>query len=164
MSQEDTHVPLPNHFRGKTVCKLYCNTCSTLVCNRGMKAMLLADTKVELFSTDSPPRLVQLVYNDYLTPNCLCRIRNVACLVCGNIVGYHITQPCAKCMDSCNNGHFWMFHTEGVFSEERQDPSGKSYECLFLNKVGSQTLIWACLAPAEKDFECVSAEAETICR
>lgn len=144
--------PLQQHFRSKSVCRLFCNTCSTAVCNRGMKAMLLADTKVELYSTDTPPRSVQLVYDDYVTQNCYCRIRNVACLGCGNIVGYHITQPCSRCMESCNNGHFWMFHTDGVFSEERQDPSG------------AHTLIWASLAPVEQDQELHHTECDIICR
>ncbi|KAI8622034.1 hypothetical protein BC830DRAFT_1091257, partial [Chytriomyces sp. MP71] len=27
----------------------------------------------------------------------------------GNVIGYHVTQPCEVCLDSCNNGHFWMF-------------------------------------------------------
>lgn len=27
----------------------------------------------------------------------------------GNVIGYHVTQPCEPCMDACNNGHFWMF-------------------------------------------------------
>lgn len=69
-----------------------------------MKAILLGNTKVELYSTDTPPTGVQLVYGDYLTQNCLCRIRDAACLGCGNVVGYHVTQPCEKCLEACNNG------------------------------------------------------------
>lgn len=45
-------------------------------------------------------------------------------LISGNVLGYHITQPCQQCMESCNNGHLWMFHTEAVTSEERLDPEG----------------------------------------
>lgn len=41
--------------RSKTVYKIFCGFCSSAVCNRGMRAILLADLKVELFSTDSPP-------------------------------------------------------------------------------------------------------------
>lgn len=88
---------------------------------------------------------VALVNDDYCTDNCRCRIHDVACLgwyvkvcdrVCnvsltfantptsGNVVGYHVTQPCESCLESCNNGHFWMFQTEGVVSSERLDPSG----------------------------------------
>lgn len=41
--------------RSKTVYRIFCGFCSSIVCNRGMRAILLADLKVELFSTDSPP-------------------------------------------------------------------------------------------------------------
>ncbi|KAI8622033.1 FAM72 protein-domain-containing protein [Chytriomyces sp. MP71] len=67
-------------FRSKAVCELFCRHCDEVVCTRGMKAILLGDTRVELFSTDSPPCRVQLVENDYMTRNCQCRIRDVACL------------------------------------------------------------------------------------
>lgn len=42
--------------RTKTVYQLKCVYCSQLVCLRGMKALLLADSKYELYSTDSPLR------------------------------------------------------------------------------------------------------------
>ncbi|KAJ1550998.1 Protein fam72a [Nowakowskiella sp. JEL0078] len=54
-------------FRSKTVCKLFCKACGELMCLRGMKAILLGNAKVELFSTDIPPNGVQLVYEDYTT-------------------------------------------------------------------------------------------------
>ncbi|KAI8845554.1 FAM72 protein-domain-containing protein [Chytridium lagenaria] len=106
-------------FRSKAVCKLFCRHCDTLVCTRGMKAILLGDTRVELYSTDSPPEQVNLVEKDYLTRNCQCRIRDIACLRCGNVIGYHVTQPCEICLESCNNGHFWMFLADGVASRDR---------------------------------------------
>ncbi|CAG8545091.1 15088_t:CDS:2, partial [Racocetra persica] len=123
--------------RSKAVCKLNCTYCESRVCLRGMKAMLLADTRVELYSTDVPPLSVQLVGEDYLTQNCHCKIRDVACLTCGNVLGYHITQPCQQCMDACNNGHLWMFHTEEVTSEERLDFNGNT------------VLLWTHLSQAE---------------
>ncbi|KAF8941789.1 Protein fam72a [Haplosporangium gracile] len=64
---------------------------------------------------------VQLIDKDYTTSNCKCKIRDVACRVCGNVVGYHITQPCQQCLKAPNNGHFWMFHTEGVVGQERMN-------------------------------------------
>jgi hypothetical protein len=67
-------------FRSKVVCVLDCKHCDMEVCRRGMKAILLADMNVELFSTDAPPYGVQLVNEDYRTRNCFCRIRDVACL------------------------------------------------------------------------------------
>ncbi|KAF9925596.1 Protein fam72a [Linnemannia zychae] len=105
--------------QSKTVCRMDCRYCSAVVCLRGMKAMLLADTSVELYSTDHPPGSVQLIDKDYTTSNCKCKIRDVACRVCGNVIGYHITQPCQQCLKAPNNGHFWMFHTEGVVGQER---------------------------------------------
>ncbi|KAI8596327.1 FAM72 protein-domain-containing protein, partial [Dissophora ornata] len=108
-----------NGTHSKTVCRMDCRYCSAVICLRGMKAMLLADTSVELYSTDHPPGSVQLIDKDYTTSNCKCKIRDVACRVCGNVVGYHITQPCQQCLKAPNNGHFWMFHTEGVIGQER---------------------------------------------
>ena len=39
-------------FRSKAVCLLECGFCSSEICRRGMRAILLADTSVELYSTD----------------------------------------------------------------------------------------------------------------
>ncbi|KAI8926085.1 FAM72 protein-domain-containing protein, partial [Entophlyctis helioformis] len=112
-------------FRSKSVCQLECRFCGQGICKRGMKAILLADTRVELYSTDIvPPGRVQLVADDYMTRNCHCRIRDVACLGCGNVVGYHVTQPCEICMGACNNGHFWMFHSDTVEANDRMDQTG----------------------------------------
>ncbi len=41
-------------------------------------------------------------------------------------MGYHVSQPCDKCLDARNNGHFWMFYSEGVISKERKDFDGKT--------------------------------------
>jgi len=42
-------------FMQKSVVKLTCRYCERNICHRGMKAILLADTKVELYSTDTIP-------------------------------------------------------------------------------------------------------------
>ena len=47
--------PAGGHTHSKVVCRMDCRHCLAVVCLRGMKAMLLADTKVELYSTDHPP-------------------------------------------------------------------------------------------------------------
>lgn len=44
----------------------------------------------------------------------------------GNVIGYHITMPCQVCLHSCNNGHFWMFRTEGVVAADRLNGIGKA--------------------------------------
>lgn len=56
-----------------------------------MKAILLADTKVELFSTDLPPQALKLLDEDKSTSGCRCKIRDTACnfwyfIVCNNNV------------------------------------------------------------------------------
>ena len=128
-------------FRSKIVCVIDCKHCQKTVCRRGMKAILLADMNVELFSTDAPPFNVQLVFEDYRTRNCACRIRDVACLGCGNVIGYHVTQPCEPCMEACNNGHFWMFHLAEVDFSDRTDMSGE------------HIMLWAQLPRADRDVE-----------
>lgn len=42
-------------LRNKIVYALQCAYCQITVCRRAMKAILLADTKIELYSTDIPP-------------------------------------------------------------------------------------------------------------
>lgn len=51
----------------------------------------------------------------------------------GNVVGYHVTQPCDTCMGACNNGHFWMFHSDAVEARDRMEQNGiKSHYLLLL--------------------------------
>eukprot|EP00833_Pecoramyces_ruminatium_P003135 jgi/Orpsp1_1/1177167/evm.model.c7180000060442.1 len=143
---------LHSSFKSKSVCQLNCRYCHGVLCRRGMKAILLADTRVELYSTDAAPIGVQLVANDYVTRNCLCQIRDVACLGCGNVVGYHVTQPCEVCMSACNNGHFWMFHNDSVKAKERMDATGQ------------KPLLWAQLPYHDKNSNSYDDECEIICR
>ena len=42
-----------------------------------------------------------------------------------------MTRPCEVCLEACHNGHFWMFHSEGLLSRERKDPVDSS-----------QTMMW----------------------
>ena len=66
--------------KSKTVFTLQCAFCANSVCLRAMKAILLADTKVELFSTDTPSgRQIRLLEDDYTTFSCHCHLRDVAC-------------------------------------------------------------------------------------
>lgn len=129
-------------FQTKTVVKLECKYCERNICVRGMRALLLADTNVELYSTDLPPEnAIQLIGMDYSTENCDCRIKDVACLGCGNVVGYHVTLPCQACIRSCNNGHFWMFHSSAVTPVER------------LDQTGIQIMLWGALPNSKEDTE-----------
>ncbi|EDO38247.1 predicted protein, partial [Nematostella vectensis] len=122
-------------FQTKSVVRLECKFCERSICMRGMKAQLLADTNVELYSTDLPPEnAIELVGPNYSTTNCDCKIKDIACLGCGNIVGYHVTVPCRSCVQSCNNGHFWMFHSSAAYAVERIDKKG-------------DMLVWGGLSP-----------------
>ncbi|XP_063685078.1 protein FAM72B-like [Bolinopsis microptera] len=128
-------------FFHKRVVKLECRHCMNILCWRGMRAILLADTSIELYSTDlPPPNAVEMSGDDYCTSNCACHIRDLVCAGCGNQVGYHVTLPCRNCMDSCNNGHFWMFHALECKEVERMDDSGKH-------------LIWGKLPPTHEDLQ-----------
>ncbi|ORZ19502.1 protein FAM72, partial [Absidia repens] len=106
-----------------------------------MKAILLADVKIELYSTDTPSSLIHLMDKDYSTRTCQCRIRDVACMECGNIIGYHVVSPCKQCLTACNNGHFWMFHSDACQPIERKDASGKEF------------MVWNNLPRADKDID-----------
>ena len=112
----------------RTLRSLKCAFCSSWFTNRAQKAILLADAQRELFSSDQSPRNASLIGVDYSTEKCRCLIRNIACLTCGNSVGYHVSQPCRTCLgrflinvDLNHNGHLWMYHSKDVKSEERRD-------------------------------------------
>ena len=68
-------------FGNKVVHILNCKYCTRHLCKRAMRALLLADLKVELFSTDGAPNHGCALVNDaYLTGRCRCVISDVACL------------------------------------------------------------------------------------
>ncbi|CAL8339652.1 unnamed protein product [Merluccius merluccius] len=114
------------NFKNKCVTQVNCVFCGSLLCTRGMKAVLLADAEIELFSTDIPPnRTVDFVASCYSTESCKCKLRDIACLKCGNVVGYHVVAPCKPCLLSCNNGHFWMFNSDAVSTLNRLDATGQ---------------------------------------
>ncbi|KAG9325048.1 hypothetical protein KVV02_001047 [Mortierella alpina] len=133
-----------HHIGLKEVVRMACRFCESIICERGMKAQLLADQSVALLSTDDAPESVQLVGTDYRPTNCYCKIRDTACLVCGNAIGYHITQPCEKCLNAENNGHLWLFHPEYIMSCPRLDPGF------------SRPLRWRELPEPDQDYEALS--------
>lgn len=74
-----TSRPSNNALRNKIVYKLNCAYCKISVCERAMRAILLADTKVELYSTDIPPKAVVTMNEDRMTGGCNCKIRDTVC-------------------------------------------------------------------------------------
>ncbi|PKU30139.1 protein fam72a- hypothetical protein [Limosa lapponica baueri] len=97
-----------------------------------------------------PTSTVDFIGSCYFTEICKCKLKNIACLKCGNVVGYHVISPCKPCLLSCNNGHFWMFHSQAVFGINRLDPSGVN------------VLLWGNLPDLEEstdeDTSCISEE------
>lgn len=128
-------------FGAKLVHQLRCQACDNKLCSRAMKALLLADTKTELYSTDvSPLQGCAPVGKPYATKSCDCKISDVACTDCGSEVGYHVVHPCMNCLKACNNGHFWMFHGRCVKASERADSKRNSH------------LTWASIPSAATDL------------
>jgi hypothetical protein len=123
-------------LRNKIVYLLHCSACNEILCTRAMRAILLADTKVELYSTDIPPPRVHTCQQDQLTTGCNCRVRETVCRSCGQFVGYQVSQPCDTCLGAKNNGHFWMFTSDAVKSVERLDIAAPG-----------KPLYWAALTP-----------------
>ena len=146
-----TSVSNPN-LRNKLVYALDCALCRVRVCKRAMRAILLADVKVELYSTDIPPPQICLQSEDRQTQGCRCRIRDTVCATCGQVLGYHVSQPCERCLGGKNNGHFWMFYAEAVGAESRKVD-------------GEADLYWSALQPmlAEED-EHPNASTLVACR
>uniref|UniRef100_A0A9L0SWK3 Family with sequence similarity 72 member A n=1 Tax=Equus caballus TaxID=9796 RepID=A0A9L0SWK3_HORSE len=73
------------------------------------------------------PGAVDFIGRCYFTEICKCKLKDIACLKCGNIVGYHVIVPCCSCLLSCNNGHFWMFHSQAVYDINRLDSTGTNF-------------------------------------
>ncbi|XP_038024091.1 protein FAM72A isoform X1 [Anas acuta] len=140
-------------FAERSVAVLCCRFCRHVLSSRGMRAALLAATGTapDLYSTDIPPTAtVDFIGSCYFTEICKCKLKNIACLKCGNVVGYHVISPCKPCLLSCNNGHFWMFHSQAVFGINRLDSSGVN------------VLLWGNLPDLEEntdeDTSCISEE------
>ncbi|XP_071083103.1 protein FAM72A-like [Haliotis cracherodii] len=145
MSKSELHPT----FREKNVYSLDCIFCGSNVCRRGMKAVLLADTRTEMYSTDIPEKdAVDLVEGGILTNHCACKINQLACIACGNEIGYTVSRPCRKCLMSCNNGHFWMYFSSCVNASQR------------VNRAGEELLLWGDLPSVGED---VSVIFETEC-
>ncbi|XP_049631094.1 protein FAM72C-like [Suncus etruscus] len=71
------------HFKDRCVsilCK-FCKFCKQVLSYSGIKAVLLADREIDLFSTDiSPTNAVDFVGRCYFTKICKCKLKNIACL------------------------------------------------------------------------------------
>ncbi|GJJ76867.1 hypothetical protein EMPS_09226 [Entomortierella parvispora] len=136
----EEHVQRPA-FLSQPVYQLACRACVRPLCLRAMKAVMLSDHSKELYSTDMPPSGLSLVNEDRQVRHCACRIRDSACLGCGQVAGYHVTQPCSSCLRDQNNGHFWMFYSSAVHHYKRNHIKGSLGEAM----------IWANVPPINHD-------------
>ncbi|KAI8782155.1 protein FAM72A-like [Biomphalaria glabrata] len=119
---------LNQNFGRKVVYVLDCKVCGETLSRRGMLAVLVADGKTELFSTDKFDRnAVGLVPEVYTANSCKCKVQSIACLCCGQVVGYDVLLPCMKCLSSVNNGHHSMFHSSLVSYCYRLDEEANNY-------------------------------------
>ncbi|PVU84497.1 hypothetical protein BB560_007337 [Smittium megazygosporum] len=165
--QQNSGRQLPENFQ--PVWELICKHCNAHWSSRGMEAVVMARPAIRCFSTDLPPLNCDVVYQNApkaydgifgsqfqdisrslffhsrrfdLVPGgpCDCHVQDLACLGCGNVVGYYIHRPCFRCLaqrfriKQRGYQHLWTFYQENVNPKVRKnsnsDPVG--WEDLFL--------------------------------
>lgn len=96
-----------------------CSTTYSLACL--LTYLLTESPSLSFDSTDSPTHSHASSLTHSLThfPSFSSFLSHSGC-----VVGYHVTLPCQSCLTSCNNGHFWMFHSTCVDPSERLDDTG----------------------------------------
>ncbi|OMJ07649.1 Protein FAM72A [Smittium culicis] len=64
------------------------------------------------------------------TGPCDCHVQDIACLGCGNVVGYYIHRPCFRCLaqrlriKQRGYQHLWTFYYEDVLPVQRKSVNG----------------------------------------
>ncbi|KAJ1992081.1 hypothetical protein GGI25_004332 [Coemansia spiralis] len=144
----------------QAVWKLYCKHCNVLWSSRGMEAVVMARPAIRCFSTDLPPLGCDVVHQPVapaiesmivdsgchtcsslvhharrfdLAPSgpCDCHVQDIACLGCGNLVGYYIHRPCFRCLaqrlriKQRGFQHLWTFYQDNVVSVQRENEFGE---------------------------------------
>ncbi|KAJ1900061.1 Protein fam72a [Kickxella alabastrina] len=62
---------------------------------------------------------------------CDCHVQDIACLGCGNVVGYYIHRPCFRCLaqrlriKQRGFQHLWTFYQDNVFAVQRENEFGE---------------------------------------
>ncbi|KAJ1737120.1 hypothetical protein LPJ68_006019, partial [Coemansia sp. RSA 1086] len=145
----------------QAVWRLHCKHCSVLWSSRGMEAIVMARPAIRCFSTDLPPLGCEIVHQPVapaladmlvdsgchscsslthharrfdLAPSgpCDCHVQDIACLGCGNIVGYYIHRPCFRCLaqrlriKQRGFQHLWTFFQDNVWAVQREDSDGEA--------------------------------------
>ncbi|KAJ2823261.1 Protein fam72a [Coemansia sp. 'formosensis'] len=124
-----------------------------------MEAVVMARPAIRCFSTDLPPLGCDVVHQPVapaigdllvdsgchtcsslthharrfdLAPSgpCDCHVQDIACLGCGNIVGYYIHRPCFRCLaqrlriKQRGFQHLWTFYQDNVYAVPRENDYG----------------------------------------
>ncbi|KAJ1848867.1 Diphthamide biosynthesis protein 2, partial [Coemansia sp. RSA 2708] len=144
----------------QAVWKLHCKHCHVLWSSRGMEAIVMARPAIRCFSTDLPPLGCDIVHQPVAPPiadmlvdsgchtcsslthharrfdlapsgPCDCHVQDIACLGCGNIVGYYIHRPCFRCLaqrlriKQRGFQHLWTFYQDNVVAVQRENEVGE---------------------------------------
>eukprot|EP01124_Arcella_intermedia_P020290 TRINITY_DN2777_c0_g1_i1.p1 TRINITY_DN2777_c0_g1~~TRINITY_DN2777_c0_g1_i1.p1 ORF type:complete len:306 (+),score=56.69 TRINITY_DN2777_c0_g1_i1:44-919(+) len=104
---------------------VHCANCSRILCSRGQTVLLIADYNTRLYSTDDVNSFVEEVNSPYKISTCECMIRDFGCKYCHKKVGYHVVKACYICLNSNNNGHYWMFNDSSVTTSPRKNEKGE---------------------------------------
>ncbi|KAJ1720713.1 hypothetical protein LPJ53_004692 [Coemansia erecta] len=156
----DSLTPPPRGESFQAVWRLYCKHCSVMWSSRGMEAVVMARPAIRCFSTDLPPlgcdiisQPVAAAIQDTIvdegcttcsslahharrfdlapTGPCDCHVQDIACLGCGNIVGYYIHRPCFRCLaqrlriKQRGFQHLWTFYQDNVRAVHRENDRGR---------------------------------------
>ncbi|KAJ2779465.1 hypothetical protein GGI15_003868 [Coemansia interrupta] len=159
-SESSESLPPPRAESFQAVWKLYCKHCSVLWSSRGMEAVVMARPAIRCFSTDLPPLGCDVISQPVagaihdtivdsgcttcsslahharrfdLAPTgpCDCHVQDIACLGCGNIVGYYIHRPCFRCLaqrlriKQRGFQHLWTFYQDNVRAVHRENERGR---------------------------------------
>ncbi|KAJ2802541.1 hypothetical protein H4R21_002380 [Coemansia helicoidea] len=124
-----------------------------------MEAVVMARPAIRCYSTDLPPLGCDVVHQPVapaladmilgagcttcsslthharrfdLAPSgpCDCHVQDIACLGCGNLVGYYIHRPCFRCLaqrlriKQRGFQHLWTFYQDNVAAVQRENELG----------------------------------------
>jgi hypothetical protein len=135
-----TEAPNQDDDSSRNAYTLSCRFCANVLTKRGMRARLVADARVHIWSTDEHPRYhpcgrsidssVKMVGQKYATTTCQCQLMyipksggwvaddsDIACARCETVVGYHIagSQPCDTCSRSNHNAHYHLLRSRNYW-------------------------------------------------
>ncbi|KAM0672205.1 hypothetical protein CWI42_081280 [Ordospora colligata] len=105
---------------GDTEYVIRCFGCSSIVCRRAMRSMLLLNTKIKVYSASSSTECVQCIRDVYMAYMCKCIVIDISCKCCRMVLGYYIVRPCIECTAGICSGRRWIFDTSSVKPSARK--------------------------------------------